>query len=111
MQVVQVLRRAAAVALVAGAAAAQPVPGVWYTYGMHATRCVRTMSPADKLRELDDAEATLRFKPTVERSPDGQRVVITHDRIWDKHVWTFYRDQGQCERELPRPAPVDEDLE
>lgn len=79
----------------------------WFAHDINHTHCVKSGSPADKIRELQDSGMRVQTNDVATDTLEVEANVGggTYD------VWTYYRSEQTCERSLPKSQKINSKYE
>jgi hypothetical protein len=79
----------------------------WFAHDLNHASCMRSPSPADKIREIQE------FGQTAKTNDLSSGAVEVEVDIGNgkSQVWTFYRSPESCEASLPKSQKIDSKYE
>lgn len=83
-------------------ATASPPAPQWYAADVNFTRCIRSRSPADRIRMIQEYGKS----PRVTDLQNGAVEVAEQTTTSDEQVWTYYPSEEACTAALPRSQPI-----
>jgi hypothetical protein len=85
-----------------GARLAEGVGKGWFAPDLNFTRCIRSRSPADRIRMIQSHGSVAKVKDLA----DGAVEVAEGSGSDQEQVWTYYRGEAACTASLPRSQPT-----
>lgn len=76
--------------------------GQWYAADVNSTRCLRSRSPAERIRMIQENGNY----PKITDLPNGAVEVAEQTKTYEEQVWKYYPNEEACVAALPRSQNI-----
>jgi hypothetical protein len=84
-----------------------PAKRAWYVAKLNFDSCMPSMSPADRIRQIQDAGFNAKTRDVTSASGSLISVEVSYeDGNGEQQLWTYYRSERDCLASLPKNHTV-----
>lgn len=85
-----------------------PHPHTWYTATLNFDSCKQSMSPADRIHEIQEGGNRAKTRDFNNSSGALRKVEVSVELPnGDEQYWTYFRSEADCQASLPKNQPID----